>query len=250
LMVAAVGFQMDPHRDDISSRLPGGKQSGEYARSVSFVTITQWLSLAVPLVVVTCQLLITFDKTKRLIPKGYWPLGHEENVQLAQDFSSAVGAKGPLQSILLGLDSMEILMFWKLMAHSSNPMLGMMDLRSRMSPLARSCSEFVDMLHSGVDSSSRTQGSISSVISREEGGDMVDADDGTGKPNNEPQDAQVKEKADEGSSMDTTSQLKKLRRELEAAAAKLSGGDVERELKEVNSVDGLLLEAIRQQQQQ
>merc|ERR1719215_580231 len=50
--------------------------------------------------------------------------------------------------------------------------------------------------------------------------------------------------------MDTTSQLKKLRRELEAAAAKLSGGDVERELKEVNSVDGLLLEAIRQQQQQ
>merc|ERR1719215_2312226 len=62
--------------------------------------------------------------------------------------------------------------------------------------------------------------------------------------------SRLEEQAGKGGGLDTTSQLTELRCELDAAAAKLSGGVAEEKLKEVDSVDTLLLEAIRAQQQQ
>ena len=64
-----MGFQMQPGVSDVSASLDGGKDDPIYWQRTVAMICLQITCITIPVVILTYQLLVAFDKTRWLVPR-------------------------------------------------------------------------------------------------------------------------------------------------------------------------------------
>jgi len=144
IFAAGMGFQSEPEVGDIGDFLEGGTEDPIYFQRTVLFVILQALVMTGPVLIVGYQLLMSTERTQRLVPRCLHPISREarEGWNL-RFFTDAQIEEGCFRDVLEGLDARDFCAFRRLMRYTVSGM-GIVDRqdswRSRLHALHASSS--------------------------------------------------------------------------------------------------------------